>query len=82
MQGLAKVSKQQNCLNKIGETGRENHLLQTIVLVTDGSLSLVFSKILKEQHNFFGLLSLNAILKHTISIIRPWESSVDTFLFA
>ena len=60
-QSWLKVSKQQNCLNKISETGKQNHLLQTIELVTDGSLSLVFSKDLEKQHNFFWVLSLNAI---------------------
>ena len=60
-QSWLKVSKQENCLNKISKTGKQNHLLQTIELVTDGSLCLVFRKILKKQHNFFRLLSLNVI---------------------
>ena len=45
------VSKQQNCLNKIIETWKQNNLLQTIELVIDGSKSLVFSKILEKQDN-------------------------------
>ena len=48
-------------LNKISETGKQNHLFKTSDLVTDGSLSLVFTKILKKQQNFFRLLSLNVI---------------------
>ena len=60
-QSWFKVSKQQNCINKISKTGKQNYLLQNIELVTDGSLCLVFRKILKKQQNFFFLLSLNVI---------------------
>ena len=31
------VSQEQNCLNEISETGKQNPLLQTIELITDGS---------------------------------------------
>ena len=55
------VSKQQNCLNKISKTANQNNLLQTIEMVTVGSLCLVFRKIFKKQYNFFWLLSLNVI---------------------
>ena len=33
----AKVSQHQNCLNEISKTGKQNPLLQTIELITDGS---------------------------------------------
>ena len=43
-QSWLKVSKQQSCLDKISETGNQNHLLQTIELVTAESLSIAFSR--------------------------------------
>ena len=43
-QSWLKVSKQQSCLDKISETGNQNHLLETIELVTDESLSIAFSR--------------------------------------
>lgn len=45
--GEQAASKQQNRLNIISETGKLNHLPQTIELVTDGTLSLVISKFKK-----------------------------------
>ena len=58
-----KVSKQQNCLNKISETEKQHHPLQADELVTDGGFSLVFSKLKKnkKQRNLFWVLSLNII---------------------
>ena len=44
IQNWHKVSKQQNSLHKISETGKQHNLLQAIKLVTVGSLSLVFRK--------------------------------------